>query len=489
MKRRVISLFLLGLSLSSAVEAQEVDPKKAYDEFRKKAIGDYNDFRSQANAQYAKFLSEAWQSFRAHPAIPKPKPKEVPPVKFDDKKPHPLKSAPVSYDTIVKPVPIPEPPKPVSPIPEVDQPQEKSVRFLYYGSPYQVRFPADGAFSFQQVDNHGIAEAWTQLSNPKYNNLIRDCLDTRNRLNLCDWAYLQFIDSAATACVGTGDRQVLLKDFLFCQSGYQSRLAISNSRLMMLVAISSDIYSRPYINMDGEHFFLLDGNSSNISMCTAKFPGEKQLSLIVGKEQHLGNQLTKPRTLTSVRFPGVTANVQTNRDLIDFYNTYPQSQLSNDAGSRFQFFANTPLGAASKASLYPALQSNIKGENQAMAANILLNFVQTAFVYEYDEKVWGYDRAFFADETLFYPYCDCEDRAILFSHLMRDLLHLDVVLLLYPGHLAAAVNFTEDVEGDYLMVDGRRYVVCDPTFIGAGVGRTMTGMDNATAKVILLDAK
>jgi len=30
-------------------------------------------------------------------------------------------------------------------------------------------------------------------------------------------------------------------------------------------------------------------------------------------------------------------------------------------------------------------------------------------------------------------------------------------------------------------------VVCDPTFINANVGRTMTDMDNATAHVILLE--
>ena len=60
-------------------------------------------------------------------------------------------------------------------------------------------------------------------------------------------------------------------------------------------------------------------------------------------------------------------------------------------------------------------------------------------------------------------------------------------LLGYPGHLACAVNFTEDVKGDYIMVDGKKFVVTDPTYIGAPVGRTMPDMDNAKAKVILLE--
>ena len=112
--------------------------------------------------------------------------------------------------------------------------------------------------------------------------------------------------------------------------------------------------------------------------------------------------------------------------------------------------------------------------------------MQTAFVYEYDDKVWGEDRAFFAEETLYYPYCDCEDRSILFSRLVRDLLGLDVILVYYPGHLATAVCFNSEVKGDYITLNGRRFVVCDPTYIGAPVGCTMPSMDNKAAKVILL---
>ena len=112
--------------------------------------------------------------------------------------------------------------------------------------------------------------------------------------------------------------------------------------------------------------------------------------------------------------------------------------------------------------------------------------MQTAFVYEYDDIVWGGDRAFFADETLYYPYADCEDRAVLFSRLVRDLLGLEVVLLYYPGHLATAVAFSEEVAGDYLVFDNQRYIVCDPTYIGAPVGRTMPNMNNQEAQIIVL---
>ena len=87
-------------------------------------------------------------------------------------------------------------------------------------------------------------------------------------------------------------------------------------------------------------------------------------------------------------------------------------------------YANTPVEAEVKAQLYPQLEAQLKGLSQKEAVERILNWVQTGFEYEYDNKVWGHDRAFFAEETLFYPYCDCEDRSILLTRLVRDLLHL-----------------------------------------------------------------
>ena len=154
--------------------------------------------------------------------------------------------------------------------------------------------------------------------------------------------------------------------------------------------------------------------------------------------------------------------------------------------TRWAVYANTPLDKSIKTTLYPTLKKSIEGLSERDAVNKILNFVQTAFVYEYDDKIWGSDRAFFAAETLHYPYADCEDRSILFSRLVRDILGLDVVLLYYPGHLATAVAFTQDVNGDYLTYKNRKYIICDPTYIGAPLGRTMPGMNNQEAQVIVL---
>ena len=171
---------------------------------------------------------------------------------------------------------------------------------------------------------------------------------------------------------------------------------------------------------------------------------------------------------------------------MSFYNNYPTSMLDNNIMTRWAMYANTPLAKDVKEQLYPQLKPLISGKSQLKAVNILLIWVQSGFEYVYDDKVWGGDRAFFAEESLYYPYCDCEDRSILFTRLVRDLLGLKCILIFYPGHLAAAVCFTDSVDGDYIQLNGRKYIVSDPTYIGAPVGLTMPNMDNQLAKVILL---
>lgn len=100
--------------------------------------------------------------------------------------------------------------------------------------------------------------------------------------------------------------------------------------------------------------------------------------------------------------------------------------------------------------------------------------------------MWGHDRAFFAEETLYYPFCDCEDRSILFSRLVRDLLGIDVALIYYPGHLATAVHFDAEVKGNAVMIGNARFVVCDPTYIGAPVGEQMPNLDYDRIQTIIL---
>jgi hypothetical protein len=136
---------------------------------------------------------------------------------------------------------------------------------------------------------------------------------------------------------------------------------------------------------------------------------------------------------------------------------------------------------------------------QQAAVNVLLDWVQTSFKFTSRAKrqtsgAKQINRPLYPEEMLYYLNGDSEDFAILFSRIVRDLMGLDVALVNYTAkvdgkpfnHMATAISFTEDVPGDAVMVGEKRYVIADPTYQGAPVGRTHPHCDNATAKTILL---
>jgi hypothetical protein len=150
----------------------------------------------------------------------------------------------------------------------------------------------------------------------------------------------------------------------------------------------------------------------------------------------------------------------------------------------WELFAEASLSKEVKEQLYPSLKKTVANLSEKDAANILLNLVQTGFEYKTDDEQFGREKTFFGDELFFYPYCDCEDRSILYAILVKDLLNLEVVLLDYPSHIATAVCFNENVPGDYFNLGGKKYIICDPTYIGAPIGKSMPNLLNVDAKIL-----
>ena len=473
-----IFLFVATVSFSQSFEEQ-------YRAFQQSAKSNYTSFRDNANKQYADFMRDAWEYYKSAPVIPVPKEESVPPVIYEEKQEEKQEQQITIEEPIVVPQPQPQP-QPVEPIEPKIEPSQKVCDFTFFNTPCQVRIP-DRLFRLSAANNDAFASAWEVLSNGEYDATLYDCLQLRESMQLCDWAYLLLLkEFSANAYHASNNETILLCAWLYCQSGYRMRLAQDGHQLHLLYASRHAIYEQSYFQLDGYNYYTLLPSSDNIQICTAAFENEQALSLQVPTYPQLSTTYSVPRKLQSERYSTMQVSTQTNRNLIEFYNTYPSSELDSNPLTRWAMYANTPLSDEIIKNVYPILAQQLKGNTYRQAVEKLLNFVQTAFVYEYDDKVWGGDRAFFAEETLFYPYADCEDRSIFFSRLVRDLLGLPVILVYYPGHLATAVAFPDTEQGDYIMLNGQRFTICDPTYIGAPVGATMPDMNNQTAQVILL---
>ena len=480
----LISL-LFGLSMFTS-SAQTDDFYAQYEKFSKHAKAEYEDYRAQCNAEYVKFLERAWKEYKVLPSIPRPKDEVVPPTIMPRQDKNKKQAKEIPIENVVSPILSLPQPKPISPIYENDKVEEKNFSFSYMGTTCEVRLPKDLNIRMSGCESCMIATIWKQLATNAMDNTIRDFLALRLKMQLCDWAYLNLIDTFAKAFCGHGNEAVIMAAFIYNQSGYKMRLGRDCEKLYLLYGSKHGIYEKGYIVIEGINYYPLDDKVERMEISDFSFPQEQSMSLYIENAQKFTIRPSAKRKLASEQYHDVTIDSQVNLNLIQFYNTYPSSEVNGNFMTRWKMYADTPMDESVSQMLYPDIKNKIEGLSDVQAVNQILNWVQTAFQYEYDDKVWGHDRAFFAEETLYYPYCDCEDRAILFTRLVRDLLGLKCILVYYPGHLASAVCLKQQVNGDYISLDGDVYTICDPTYIGAPVGITMPEMDNRSAKVIKL---
>lgn len=467
MMKRLIILSISYIFLSP-IYAQEKSPEEIFREFKQQQIASYKDFRKEVNNRYTEFMRGKWDWFNSESSIEdmenKVKPMPAPSAP-DEKEINELKKAFLEHGKVIsihkkkKAQPMP-----LSPIEETIQ-RDEVFQFYAYGTQMKVRIGTSSKYQLNGTTENDVADMWMHLSDKSFNNLIYDCLQLRKEHNLCDWAYLNTLKEISQAYYGENSNEaVVLQTFLFNQSGYKTRIGRSRSnKLYMMIASPNTIYGKAYFKIKDDAFYPLDYKETGLYIFAHEYPGEEGLSLSIDKEQLFDIAASDVHKIESKAADSLHIDIKFNSNLMNFYHSYPQSHINNDEMTKWTIYASTPISESVKKQLYPALRSKIEGKTETEAANILIGFVQTAFEYQLDEVVWGQDRPFFPEETLFYPFSDCEDRAALFSNLIRDLLGLDTVLLYYPGHLAMAVRFNSKVEGKTLLIDGNEYTYCEPT--------------------------
>lgn len=498
MKKIVISsITAMGVFLTPmAVFADDYDEFKAkaeaqYAQFKNESEKRYKDFRDKANNEYADFMKNPWAYFNKQKEIaPPPEPSPEPIVISDDDRNKGQNNRPIKIDTVVQIPVVPVQPTPIVPIKETPITRPISnINITFFGTEIKTRSPELDGFKILGRREADFAEAWRKLATDATNNLLVDCLRTRKEKALCDWAYVLMLQQLSNKMFGEKTNEsALMSGFLLNQSGYKVRYGLDSNinKLYMLVAVDGYIYNAIYYQVDGSKLYPVgEQPSGNLQICNFYYPKERPVSLAISTDQKFSIVPSEPRNVTAHNYPNIKLSLSTNKNLIDFFNIYPEACLNDSPYTKWAIYANTPLSSYVKDQLYPILRRAITGKSEKDAANILINVAQS-FPYGYDDKIWGKDRAFFTEESWFYPYSDCEDHAIHFSRLVRDLMGLDVVLIYYPGHLASAVAFNESIPGDYIIENGKRYLVCDPTIFYAPIGMTMKGMDNGEAILIHL---
>lgn len=468
-----ISLLFLSALLSarySSAQTFEEYRKRVmaeYDSYKEQQHKDFDEYRKRINAEYAEYMKRAWVKTDIQPETPAPKPNPPAPTIY---KPEDDYIAPVAIDVnIVIPSPTLRPlPAPIKPVPPTEI-SKSLMEVKFFGAKCSLHInKSDLEFGMLDNGERSVSDFWETLSDGRTDALINDCFVLREELQLCDWGYYQLVKAISTEIYGNDicNEAIVLQTYLMTQVGYKVRMGRTDDELRVLLSSDSTIYSTTYLLIGDVKYYLLRGTFGKpIYICDFEFPGESIFSLKVAKLPLLPIDEVEGRELKAQKYGNTKVVVNHNRNMIDFLATYPLCSIEN--------YAMASLDEEAKSVLYPVLKKAIDKMPEDVAANILINFVQTAFEYKVDGEQFGCERTLFANETLYYPFSDCEDRALLFATLIRELMGLDVVLLDYPDHIATAVCFNQDIAGDYILIDEKKYLVCDPTYIGANIGKTM----------------
>ena len=368
--------------------------------------------------------------------------------------------------------------KPSAPTGELFTASSDKQMVNFCGQKVYVDKSLKGVCSIGNMRENAIADAYEAMCKADYKALVDDCRKVKKELNLNDWGIFLFVREASKTLCTDENAAVVMQQFLLNELGYKSKMARRADRNQMLLFVAADcqVYGHPYFTKDGLNYYNLTSNEScQFYMCQEDSPKAKsKLNMQVNHAPALNAGMVN--SVHKNRSGSVAVSVDVPKSLMEFYGSMPQCDYS--------VYVNAEVNPSVASKVLSTLAPLVNGKGEAEAANLLINFVQTGFQYATDQEQFGYEKPFFVEELFYYPYCDCEDRSVLYSYLVRNLLKLDVVLLDYPNHIATAVCFNENVSGDFVTVGGKKYVVCDPTYIGASIGKAMPQFKNVAAKVL-----
>ena len=431
---------------------------------------------------------------KAEPAKPQTTPVKPQPVapKAEPTKPTKPQATPVKPQPVA---PKAEPTTPAKPqtTPVKPQPKPKakpamqsslqkefypSVAINYCNTKLYIDASMKGVINITSSQECAVADGYEALCRSNYKPLIANCQQAQKDFRLNDWGVFLFVKTAAEALCNDENSCIVMQQFLLNELGYRAKMARRGDRNQLLLFVATDcmVYGHPYFTKEGLNYYNINGTEAcTFYMCNqdskkAKIPVAMRLNNVPALNSGV---VSRQRTNKA---GNVSVSVNVSKSLMDFYASMPQCD--------YGVYAKAPVAGSLAQEVLGTLRPLVQGKSEVDAANLLLNFVQTGFKYATDEEQFGFEKPFFVEELFYYPACDCEDRSVLFGWLVRELLGLDVVYLDYPNHIATAVQFKGDVKGDFLTVDGKRYTVCDPTYIGASIGMTMPNLRSAGVSIL-----
>lgn len=494
---RLFGHFSLVLFLSTSLFSAQ-----SFSEFKNSQAKSFSKYKDEKDNAFNKYLKEQWKAynvFKGTPLYEKPKPKEIAPAKTKPiKSVGPKVSIKVEKVKFVEPKPAQkfiiyiepkkeivkkeEPKKEVIVIVKKEEPKKeiikevvkpvvvkKDISFDFYGSYLGFDIPSGiKKAKFYPQNQKGITSFFDSAASSDYENFIGDIKKVSKNMNLNDWGVYLLVLKISSEVHQSKDNSNLLSWFIFNKLGYAVKVGLAQRHIVLLHYSKKIIYATPNYSFSKKKFYVVSnyskGNVGRLYSYKQNYPGaNKPLDLALKTLPNFKSNM-KSKTLS---FNDLGKNYKVsfefNQNLIDFMATYPQAD--------YETYFNAPLDSRTYASIAKDIKKYVDGKKAGDAMNFVLHFVQKSFKYQRDNAQFGREKVMFAAETLYFNKSDCEDRAVLYSYLIKELFGVGVIGVKYKDHMATALYVP--MSGDSVKAGQRKFVVADPTFINASIGQSM----------------
>ena len=345
----------------------------------------------------------------------------------------------------------------------------RSINIDFFGDSVIFTYPKQMGYELKVVSKVTIADFWRQITQQNYKIVVERIKLYKKTYHLNGWATYLLIHKISQQITQEANTQTALKWFLLIKMGIDVKVGISQKQLILMVHGSNLIYATRYFILNHKHYFILDDSVSTTKLQIYK-RGNSNLLALDFMGQPLLKQSRKER-IVQFTFQNKLYKIPFyyNQNLINFYQTYPQID--------YNYYTNNVV-------LTKALKPLIDKMNQLNAINFLLRLTQNGFKYKRDHAQFGKEKVMFFEETLAYPYSDCEDRAIFFTQLVKSLLSVEIIFIKYPHHLATAIAINSNIKGETITYQDKKFYIADPTYGGSNIGQAMPQLQGQKIKII-----
>ena len=465
--------FIMAAALTGAMVPAGAQTDDSFLDFYRQRTKEFQDWRSKANAEFSDYLAAAWEEF----LVQRGKEDPVGPVPDE-----PVYYNP-SEETAHKSLPgLPVPgfisaPAVSAPVPAISAAYSgnSTVSVDFFGIKGAIPFADNMRIPRIQATEQDASKAWKVLSESDFMPTVEALDNMRKEHSMSDWALYTTIKKMTDAVYIDEyvNEKIMTQMFLLSQLQYKARVGSSGGQMILLLPFSAPIYQVSYITDDNEDFYIYNYNRLNSQDPLYTFSNdfsaaEKKMNLVIDRQLIVSNSDYQLKALPSwTQYIGEDVSVPLNIPCVKFTLDYPQSDLIT--------YHLSDVDSQLKKAVFTSVRYKILKDSMdpVQAVSFVLTLIQRGFDYKTDYEMFGRAKPLFIEESFFYGSNNCKDRVLVFSWLVKDLLGLDVAMFSYKGHVACGVALPSSVTGDSFTHDGTRYVMCDPTYIGAPIGATM----------------